>query len=375
MKYFLVVGEASGDLHASNLMKGILKADPDAEFRYAGGDLMKAVAPGLFRDYRETSFMMLDVLFNLRKIFRHIASIKQEMLRWKADVNILVDYPGVNLRLAKFAKPRGLKVFYYITPTVWAWKKGRVKILRDYTDRCFVIFPFEVDFLRDHDIEAEFHGNPLLDSIDSYSKKAMSKDAFYSEAGLDKRPLAALLAGSRKQEIKRLLPLMIQVSEQFKAYQFVIAGAPSVEEDFYKKIIGGHDITLVNNRTYDLLSHAEAGIVTSGTATLESALFNLPQVVIYKTTWMAYIIAKWLIKIGFISQVNLIFGSKLVEEVIQFDMLKRVRDELSKILTDEAYRKEMRHGYRLIREKLGEPGVSDRLGQRMVELVGLKNAD
>ena len=369
MKYFLVVGEASGDLHASNLMKGILKADPEATFKYVGGDLMQSVTPGLIKHYKETSFMMLDAVLNLRKILKHIKEIKQEMVSYRADVNILVDYPGVNLRLAKFAKPKGMKLFYYITPTVWAWKKNRVKTLKLYTDRRFVIFPFEVEFLKENGVESEFHGNPLMDSIDRFRREAITKAQFLKEEGLDSRPIIALLTGSRRQEIDKLLPDMVNVADRFPKFQFVIAGAPSVETEYYQKLIGDRDIRLVSNRTYDLLEHAFAGVITSGTATLETALFNVPQVVIYRTNPAAYRIAKLLVHLKFISQVNLIYGSQLVEEVLQFNLYDRVVKDLDRLLNDKEYRTGIQKGYSEIKAKLGLPGVSDRLGKRMVDIL------
>jgi lipid-A-disaccharide synthase len=369
MKYFLVVGEASGDLHASNLMKGILKADPEAEFRYVGGDLMQAVAPGMFKHFRETSFMMLQALIHLRKILRHIKEIKKEMVDFEADVNILVDYPGVNLRLAKFARPRGMRIYYYITPTVWAWKKNRVKILRLYTDKRFVIFPFEVDFLAKYGVDAEFQGNPLMDSIDAYRSLPVTREDFMHEEKLDERPIVAILTGSRKQEVDKLLPEMVKVADHLKEFQFVVAGAPSVDRSHYLELIADKRVKLVYNRTYDLLTHAYAGIITSGTATLESALFRVPQVVIYRTHPFAYRIARMLVNINFISQVNLIYGSGLVKEVLQHDMKNRVLVELDKLLYDKNYRKRIQEGYQQIEDKLGLPGVSDRLGARMVSLV------
>ncbi|MBN2699308.1 MAG: lipid-A-disaccharide synthase [Bacteroidales bacterium] len=369
MKYFLVVGEASGDLHASNLMKGIMKADPEASFKFVGGDLMQGVYPGMIKHFRETSYMMLEAVLNIRKILGHIGEIKREMRTFDADVNILVDYPGVNLRLAKFAASAGMKVFYYITPTVWAWKKNRVHTLRRYTDRRFVIFPFEVDFLAENGVEAEFLGNPLMDAVERYRAAAPEGSRFREEAHLDPRPIVALLTGSRKQEIDALLPLMIPLADHYPDFQFVVAGSASVDVNHYRHLIGHHDIRLVYNRTYDLLSNAFAGIITSGTATLESALFNLPQVVIYKTNPLAYMIARRLVHVPFISQVNLIYGGELVKEVLQGAMLERVLEELKRLLYDPEYRKAICEGYAVVRGKLGSPGVSDRLGKRMVALL------
>ncbi|MCD4709803.1 MAG: lipid-A-disaccharide synthase [Bacteroidales bacterium] len=369
MKYFLIAGEASGDLHASNLMKGLLNADPQAEFCYMGGDLMQEVSEGMVMHYRETSYMMLDVLFHLRKIFRNMRIIKRKILEWKPDVLIPVDYPGFNMRMARFASGHGMKVFYYISPKVWAWKQRRVKSLKKYVNRLFVIFPFEVDFFARFNMEVEYFGNPLVDQVAWFREQFAGAGEWKTQHGFGQKPLVALLAGSRKKEIDTTLPSMLTLAGEHPEYQFVLAGAPSIDSSIYEQYLQGTDVKIVYNETYALLECAEAGLVTSGTATLEAALFELPQVVLYGTSQLAYGIAKRLIKIKFISLVNLIYGKKLVEEVIQKDLTKRTRNELTRILTDDRYRKEMQEGYRAISSDLGQRGVSQRIGERMIELL------
>ncbi len=369
MKYYLIAGEASGDLHASSLMKVLLETDPEAEFRYMGGDLMKEVSEGMVMHYQETNYMMLDVLFHLRKIFRNIRLIKQDVLEWKPDVLIPVDYPGFNMRITRFASTKGIRVFYYISPKVWAWKQRRVKSLKLYVDRLFSILPFEVEFFRRFNMEVEYFGNPLVDHVESFREQFEGEGSWRERHGLGDLPLVALLSGSRKKEIETTLPAMLTLAGEHPEYQFVVAGAPSMPSSLYEQYLQGSDVKIVYNETYALLECAEAGLVTSGTATLEAALFELPQVVLYRTSRLAYSIAKRLIKINFISLVNLIYGKKLVEEVIQNDLAKRARNEFTRILDDQEYRKEMREGYRVLKDGLGKRGVSQRIGQRMNELL------
>lgn len=369
MKYFLIVGEASGDLHASNLMKGLLKADPQAEFCYMGGELMEAVSPGMVMHYRETSYMFLDVLFHLRKIFRNMRLIKGKILDWKPDVLIPVDYPGFNMRMARFASEHGINVFYYISPKVWAWKQRRVKSLKKYVNRLFVILPFEVEFFSRFDMEVEYFGNPLVDQLDRFWGKFEGKVEWRKKHRLDHLPLVALLAGSRTKEIEGMLPSMVSLAGEHPEYQFVVAGAPSMDPSIYDEYLQGTDVKIVFNETYALLACSQAALVTSGTATLEAALFEIPQVVLYKTSQLAYSIAKRLIKINFISLVNLIYGQKLVEEVIQKDLTRQTRRELNLILGDESHITRMQEGYRKIKLDLGEQGVSQRIGERMIELL------
>jgi len=369
MRYFFIAGEASGDLHASNLMKELLKLDPGAEFSYMGGDLMQGVAKGMLMHYRETSYMMLDVLFHLGKIFRNLRLMKHKILEWEPDVLIPVDYPGFNMPMARFASRRGIRVFYFISPKVWAWKQRRVKSLKRYVTRLFTILPFEKEFFKRFQMEVEYFGNPLVDQVAWFREQFVGAGEWKKQHGLEKKPLVALLAGSRRKEIENTLPSMLRLAEEHPDYQFVVAGAPSLEEALYEKYLEGTGVEIVYNETYALLECSEAGLVTSGTATLEAALFDLPQVVLYGTSKLAYGIAKQLIKINFISLVNLIYGKKLVEEVIQKDLTTRTRSELNRILKDKDYRKEMQEGYRIIKLELGEPGVSRRIGECMIELL------
>jgi len=334
-----------------------------------GGDLMQEVSQGMVMHYRETSYMFLDVLFHLRKIFRNMALIKRKILDWKPDVLIPVDYPGFNMRMARFASGQGIKVFYYISPKVWAWKQRRVKSLKKYVDHLFAILPFEVEFFRRFNMEVEYFGNPLVDQVASFMDDFEGEKEWLKKHRLGQKPLVALLAGSRIKEIETTLPAMLTLAGEHPEYQFVVAGAPSLDSDLYQKYLMGTDVKIVYNETYALLACAKAGLVTSGTATLEAALFELPQVVLYRTSQLAYGIAKRLIKINFISLVNLIYGKKLVEEVIQKDLTGRTRKELDLILKDDPYRREMQEGYRKIKNELGKQGVSRRVGKRMIELL------
>jgi lipid-A-disaccharide synthase len=373
MKYFLIAGEASGDLHASSLMRGLLEADPDARFCFMGGDLMEEVAGEMVIHYRETSYMLLDVLFHLGKIFRNMRLVKRRILEWEPDVLIPVDYPGFNIRMARFAWRHSITVFYYISPKVWAWKQRRVKSLKKYVNQLFAIFPFEVAFYRGYNMKVEYFGNPLVDQVAWFREQFEGEEKWKNRHGFDRKPLVALLAGSRKKEIETTLPSMLTLAGEHPEYQFVVAGAPSIDSSLYEQYLLGSDVRIVYNETYALLECAEAGLVTSGTATLEAALFELPQVVLYGTSQLAYTIAKRLIKVNFISLVNLIQGKKLVEVVIQKDLTKRTRRELKRILSDEAYRKEMQQGYRELKAGLGETGVSRRVGERMVELLKVES--
>ncbi len=373
MKYYLIAGEASGDLHASNLIRGLKKFDRHAEFRFFGGDLM-AEAAGLppVKHYREMAFMgVVDVVANIRTIGKNLNLCKADILSWDPDVMILVDYAGFNLRIAEFAKEQFIKVFYYISPKVWAWKKSRITKLRDFVDRLFVIFPFEVDFFRENGIEAEFYGNPLMDSAGVFLKSKPDPVKFREEHGLDERPVIALLSGSRRHEIMRCLPEMLPAAEKYPGYQFVIAGAPSVDRSYYEKFIRGKDVKMVTNQTYPLLSIAEAAVVTSGTATLETAILGVPQVVVYKTGGLQYHIGKHFVKIRFFSLVNLIAQKEVVKELLQVNLSKDIIRELGRILNDRSYRKRMVEEYREITDRLESPGSSERVAARMSELLNV----
>ncbi len=371
MKYFLIAGEASGDLHASSLMKGLKQHDPHADFRFMGGDLMRSVSEGMVVHYSATSYMLLDVLFHLGKIFRTMRMVKEEIRKWEPDVVIPVDFPGFNLRISKFATSLGFRVYYYISPKVWAWKQKRVKLLKKYTTRLFVILPFEVEYFHRFGMEVEYEGNPLVDGVDEFRMGFEGAEHWKRAHGMDERPIVALLAGSRRKEIESMLPPMVQVAREHPGYLFVVAGAPSIEPSLYARYLKGTGVEIVYRETYALLGSADAALVTSGTATLETALFEVPQAVLYRTWPLAYHIAKRLIKINFVSLVNLIYRRELVVEILQKELFRRATGELSRILGDEGYRRGMKEGYRAIRAELGEVGVADRISRRVVELLDI----
>ncbi|MET3035221.1 lipid-A-disaccharide synthase [Chryseobacterium sp. NRRL B-14859] len=357
MKYYIIAGEASGDLHGSNLMKALKQKDPDAEFRFWGGDLMKAQGGTLVKHYRDLAFMgFLEVVMNLRTILNNIKFCKEDIRKNRPDVLILVDYPGFNLRIARFAKELGIKVVYYISPQLWAWKEGRVEIIKKYVDEMMVILPFEEDFYRKHGVHSHFVGHPLLDAISDLQE--INPETFKKENGLNEKEIIALLPGSREQEVEKMLEIMLSVRPHFKNYQFVIAGAPSLPKEFYQKYVDDN-VHFVSNRTYDLLRCSKAALVTSGTATLETALLNVPEVVCYRGSQISYAIAKRLVKnINYISLVNLIMDREVVKELIQSDLnTKNLVDELNKILSGEK-RDQVLNDYYLLREKLGGKGAS-----------------
>lgn len=361
MRYYIIAGEASGDLHASNLMKSLVKKDTKADFRFFGGDLMQKVGGTLVKHYRELAFMgLLEVLKNIRSIFKNIDFCKEDILKYKPDMIILVDYPGFNLRIAEFAKNNNIKVHYYISPKIWAWKEGRIHKIKKNVDFLHVIFPFEVDYFKNkHNYKVNYVGNPLLDEI--VSKNQVDEASFRKENNLGSKPIIALLPGSRTQEITKILNEMLTVVTVFSNYQFVIAGAPSKEKSFYNQFIGNTDVKFINNNTYDLLSISKAALVTSGTATLETALFKVPQVVCYKTSGLTYFVAKLFVKIKYISLVNLVMDREVVKELIQDDLNKQVLvKELNTILDGEG-RKLMLHNYEELHNKLGGNGASNNL--------------
>jgi lipid-A-disaccharide synthase len=370
MKYFIIAGEASGDLHGSTLVKALRLEDAAAVLRCWGGDLMESAGATLLKHYRELAFMgFLEVVSNLRTILRNFRLCKTQILDFQPDVLILIDYPGFNLRMATWAKKHGIRVFYYITPQLWAWKSGRVNIIRKSVDRIFVIFPFEKDFYGKYGIEAEFHGHPLLDVA---LTGTASSGFFQKNSLISDKPIIALLPGSRRQEVNHILETMLQVSTFFADYQFVVAVSPSLDRGFYAPFIARHPaVSLVENQTYQLLQHAQAALVTSGTATLETALLNVPQVVCYRANPVSVWLAKKLVNkdLRFISIVNLIAGRKVVEELIQEDLNRsRIRQELAVLLTPGG-KEAILKGYAEVREKLGEPGASSRVAKRMVTLL------
>ena len=371
MKYYIIAGEASGDLHGSNLIKGLREADPQAECRAWGGDLMEAAGAELAKHYRDLAFMgFAEVVMNLRTILGNIKFCKQDILRYQPDALILIDYPGFNLRIAKWAKAQGFRVYYYISPQLWAWHSSRVHGIKASVDRLFVILPFEEDFYRQYDYEVDFVGHPLMDVVDDIPET----ENFRRDHQLDNRPIVALLPGSRKQEIERMLEVMLAITPAFTGYQFVIAGAPAQPESFYQKILDkarpdAAQVKLVNNRTYALLRHAEAALVTSGTATLETALFGVPQVVCYRGGRLSYLIARRLVQVDFIALANLIAEREVVRELIQDEYnAGNLKAELAKLFLPE-HRRRIQEGYALIRDRLGRPGASRRAADLIVGYV------
>lgn len=374
MKYYIIAGEASGDLHASNLMKGLKAADPQAEFRVWGGDLMAAQDGQLVKHYRELAFMgFWEVLKNIRTILGNLRFCKQDILAWQPDVLVLVDYPGFNLRIAKWAKAAGLKVYYYISPQIWAWHSSRVHGIKKSVDRMFVILPFERDFYARYGYEVDFVGHPLMDVVEGFE----APPGFRAEHGLSAAPIIALLPGSRRQEIERLLNVMLSVVPHFPNHQFVIAGAPSQEAVFYQEVLAQAPLAaadrarvkLIDNQTYALLSQAEAALVTSGTATLETALLGVPQVVCYKGSPLSYSIAKRLVQVKYISLVNLIMDREIVKELIQDDCrTKTVREQLYLLLQPDR-RQHLAADYEQLRQRVGQAGASERAGRLMVDYL------
>lgn len=365
MKYYIISGEASGDLHGSNLMKALFAQDAEADIRFWGGDLMQEVGGTLVSHYKDRAFMgFVEVLSNLRKILGFIKFCKADISAYQPDVIIFIDNSGFNLRIAKWAKQQGFYTNYYISPQVWASRSKRVEAIRKDVDRMFVILPFEKAFYKTFDYDVDFVGHPLIDAI--ASRKPMDAAEFRKTFALDERPIIALLPGSRKQEINKMLSVMLQMTTQFKDYQFVIAGAPSQDFAFYQKFIAANDVKFVANKTYDLLSMAEAALVTSGTATLETALFKVPQVVCYKASAITYQIAKRIITLKFISLVNLIMDREVVKELIQDDFNpKTLTTELSKLL-DGTYREQLLKDYDILEEKLGGTGASETAAQKII---------
>lgn len=366
MKYYIIAGEASGDLHGANLIKALKKEDPQASIRFWGGDLMQEAGGTLVKHYKELAFMgFVEVLGNLRTIFRNIKRCKEDITQFNPDAIIFIDYPGFNMRIAKWAKQKGIPTHYYISPQIWAWKENRIKDIKRDVDKMYVILPFEKEFYEQkHNFLVDFVGHPLIDAIDN--RTVVSKSDFIAQHNLEDKPIIALLPGSRKQEITKMLSIMLSVAEDFKDYQFVIAGAPSQEYSFYQSFLSNDNIYFVNNKTYDLLSHSYAALVTSGTATLETALFKVPEVVCYKGNRISYEIAKRIISLKYISLVNLIMDKEVVTELIQNELnTKNLKVELQKLL-DPDHRKAILVQYETLEQKLGGGGASQKTAQLIV---------
>ncbi|MCJ8210357.1 lipid-A-disaccharide synthase [Mucilaginibacter sp. RS28] len=372
MKYYLVAGEASGDLHGANLMKALKNLDANAQFRYFGGDLMKAEGGELVKHYADMAFMgFVEVVANLRTIFKNMAACKKDISAWNPDVLILIDFPGFNLKIAEYAKAQGFKTCYYISPKVWAWNQKRVLKIKKVVDYLFCILPFEVDFYKSWGMDVDYVGNPLLDAVAAFKPDP----EFVSKHQLKQKPIVALLPGSRKQEISRLLPEMLEAAKQFPDHQFVIAGAPSFELNYYQQFLNGQDAPVIFNATYDILNVAKAAVVASGTATLETALLNVPQVVVYKGNALTIGIARMLVKIRFISLVNLIMDRLVVKELIQEDCNPvKIGDELNAILHNGSYRQKMLSDYDELDIKMGEAGASAKTAGLIVKYTQKNSA-
>lgn len=375
MKYYLIVGEASGDLHASNLMKALMAEDPEAEFRFFGGDLMTAVGGTCVKHYCELAYMgFIPVLLHLRTIFSNMDRCKHDIEAWKPDVLILVDYPGFNLKIAAYIKKHTqIPIYYYISPKIWAWKEYRIKNIRRDVDKLFSILPFEVDFFNGHHYPVDYVGNPCVDAVDSFLRTdTETKEQFCQRLNLESsRPIIALLAGSRKQEIKDNLSRMMEASRSFPQYQFVIAGAPGIDPEFYSHYLSD-GAKIVFGETYRLLHHSEAALVTSGTATLETALFRVPQVVCYYTAVgkLVSFLRRHILKVKYISLVNLVSGSEVVTELVADGMtVDNIRRELSTIIEGGSRRVQMLSDYDRMIQILGAPGASERTAKLMVKYL------
>lgn len=374
MKYYLIVGEASGDLHASNLMHALQREDPQAEFRFFGGDLMKAVGGTCVKHYRELAYMgFIPVLLHLRTIFRNMDFCKKDVEAWQPDVLILVDYPGFNLKIAEYIKRHTqIPVYYYISPKIWAWKEYRIKNIKRDVDELFSILPFEVDFFKKYQYPIHYVGNPCVDAVDDFRRKGQETfGEFIAANGLEDKPIIALLAGSRRQEIKDNLTRMIEAARSFPQYQFVVAGAPGIEPDFYKQYIDG-STKIVFGQTYRLLQQAEAALVTSGTATLETALFRVPQVVCYYLSAGKLIsfLRRHILKVKYISLVNLIADREVVTELVADGMtVPNIKKELAKIISGGNGRSRMLSEYDRLIGILGEPGASERAATQITALL------
>ena len=369
MRYFIIAGEQSGDLHGSNLVRELFVADKSAEIFCWGGDLMESAGATLLVHYRKMAFMgFISVLNNLGAISRNLNLCKEHITAHKPDVVIFIDYPGFNLRMAEFAKNAGYKTFWYISPKLWAWNEGRVKKIKKFVNRMYIIFPFEVEFYKKHDLIVEYFGNPLVDEIARRISSFSSKGDICKSLGIDDKPVIALLAGSRKHEIELILPEMLKMIHHLPDYQFVLAGVKNIPDELYTNIIGNEPVSLIKDRTYEILYVAQAALVTSGTATLEAALHGTPQVVCYKGDFLSMIIAWIVIRVKYISLVNLIMASEVVRELIQYDLKENtVLTELKAILPGGEKREKILSDYKTLKNILGPAGASGRIAREMVE--------
>jgi lipid-A-disaccharide synthase len=365
MRYYIIAGEASGDLHGSNLVRALCRQDEDAQVRAWGGDKMAAAGATLVKHYRDLAFMgFVEVIKHLGTILRNIDFCKKDITAWKPDVLVLIDYPGFNLRIAKWAHEQGIKVLYYISPQVWAWKEGRVKDIKQYVDKMLVILPFEQEFYAKWGYDAEYVGHPLLQVVAEELKEPAIP--LYTD-----KPIIALLPGSRAQEIRKKLPVMLKMATHFPGYQLVIAGAPAQPDDVYRELIGSAPVMLLRNDTYNLLKQAKAALVTSGTATLETALFGVPQTVCYRGNPLSFWLARKLVKVPYVSLVNLIMGREVVKELLQSALNEAaLAQELKALLEDDAYRERMGEAYRELWDRLGSGDASEKAAAAVLSLAG-----
>lgn len=370
MKYFFIAGEASGDLHASNLIKELVKADPEADVKGFGGDLMEQAGMKLLKNYREMAFMgFIPVLLNLKTIQRNFKDCENALLEFKPDVLVLIDYPGFNLRMARFAKEHGIKVYYYISPKVWAWKKRRVKQIKAYVDEMFTIFPFETDFYKQYNFPVNYVGNPVMDAV-LENQTDKSYQEFCAENNLADKPLIALLPGSRMQEIKSLLPRMLKGVSSISSHQIVVTAAPNIPDQVYIGLVNGYHVRILRNKTYEVLQMADAAVLASGTVSLETAVLRCPQIVCYRMAGGAlfFAIGKFVLNIKWVSLVNIILKRTAVKELLQHHCNARnIRKELKRILGDDSYRRKMEENYDDLHEELGGKGASKRAAQLIVK--------
>ena len=371
MKYYIISGEASGDLHGSNLVRTLKEQDPRAEIRAWGGDLMEKAGADVVKHYKDLAFMgFVEVLSNIKTILGNMSFCKNDIMNFAPDAVIFIDYPGFNLNIASWCHKKGIKTIYYISPQVWAWKEGRVKTIKKNIDHMMVILPFEKGFYKKHHYEVDYVGHPLLDALKE--RHAPTKEEFRQQHSLDTRPIIALLPGSRSQEIKAMLPTMCTLPAMYPQYQFVLAAAPSQKEEFYRHIIGSTDIKIIAGQTYQILSVSHAALVTSGTATLETALIGTPQVVCYKGSPISYWIGRMVVKVKYISLVNLIADAPVVKELIQGEFnAKALKEEFEKILSG-TQREQMLHQYEEIRHTLGDGGASKRASELIISYLTKK---
>ncbi len=366
MKYYIIAGEASGDLHGSNLIHALRKKDPKAEIRCWGGELMKNAGATLVKNYKELAFMgFWEVLINLKTILKNLRLCREDIDKFNPDRIVYIDYPGFNLRIARWAHEKGFKNHYYISPQVWAWKENRVADMKKNLDALYVILPFESAYFKNrHNFKTHFVGHPLRDALD-FLKPDVN---FFERNAIEKKlPLVALLPGSRKQEVKKMLPLFLKISKHFPNYQFIVAGAPGLSSTFYELLLKGSSLKIVCNQTYSLLSFAKAALVTSGTATLETALFNVPQMVCYKSSFFTYFIGKRLVRLNYISLVNLILDKEAVRELIQHECNEKNIIKVLREILSTSGQQNIKSDYKILEEKLGPPGASERVANLLLE--------